>query len=301
MLGRQSAFAKEAQEGNFVGVGWLEDINLTNKFPENWRDFNREFIPKFLERNPDKTRVAAGLACAMLHTIAKGIQNGDVVLCPDGEGNYYVGEVTSDYFYQKGSNLPHRRRVQWYQNNISRDDMSEMLRNSTGAISTLINVTQHANEVEKLMSGNKPSVITTTDDTIEDPSTFALEKHLEDFLIQNWKHTELGKHYNIYEEDGEQIGRQYPADSDYIDILAISKDKKELLVIELKKGRASYPVVGQILNYIGYVKNELAEKDQKVKGVIIALEEDVRMTRALSATNDIDFYTYKIHFELEKK
>lgn len=301
MLGRQSAFAKEAREGNFVGVGWLEDINLTNKFPENWRDFNREFIPKFLERNPDKTRVAAGLACAMLHTVSKGIQNGDVVLCPDGEGNYYVGEVTSDYFYQKNSNLPHRRRVQWYQNNISRDDMSEILRNSTGAIGTVSNVTQHESEIEKLMSGNKPSVIISTDETIEDPSTFALEKHLEDFLVQNWKHTELGKHYNIYEEDGEQIGRQYPADSDYIDILAISKDKKELLVIELKKGRASYPVVGQILNYIGYVKNELAEKDQKVKGVIIALEEDVRMTRALSATNDIDFYTYKIHFELEKK
>ena len=54
--------------------------------------------------------------------------------------------------------------------------------------------------------------------------------------MQNWKSTELGKHYNIYEEDGEIVGQQYPSDTGPIDILAISsKDKKELLVVELKK------------------------------------------------------------------
>jgi restriction system protein len=42
----------------------------------------------FLEQNPDKTKIAAGLACGMLWTISKGIQIGDVVLCPDGKGNY---------------------------------------------------------------------------------------------------------------------------------------------------------------------------------------------------------------------
>ena len=32
----------------------------------------------------------------MLHTICKGIKIGDLVLCPDGEGNYFVGEVKSN-------------------------------------------------------------------------------------------------------------------------------------------------------------------------------------------------------------
>ena len=32
-----------------------------------------------------------------------------------------------------------------------------------------------------------------TDKTIEDPTEFALEKHLEDFLVKNWKNTSLGK------------------------------------------------------------------------------------------------------------
>ena len=44
-----------------------------------------------------------------------------------------------------------------------------------------------------------------------------------------------------------------------MDILAISKDKSELLVIELKKGRASDVVVGQIQRYMGFAQYELAE------------------------------------------
>ena len=52
---------------------------------------------------------------------------------------------------------------------------------------------------------------------------------------------------------------------------------------------------------MGYVQDELAEADQKVKGVIIAFEDDVRIHRALSVAQNIDFYTYKISFKLEKK
>lgn len=301
MLGRKSSYAKEAYDGSYIGAGWFGDINLSKKLPDNWREFNKEFIPKYLKENPNKSKVVAGLACGMLYKITKGILIGDIVLCPDGQGNYFVGEVISDYEYHKGTNLPHRRNVRWYTKTISRIEMSESLKNSAGSIATVSNISKYAEEIEALMGGCRPASIISMDETIEDPSEFALEKHLEDFLVQNWHHTELGKHYDIYEEDGEKIGQQYPADSDFIDILAISKDKKELLIVELKKGRASYVVVGQIQNYMGYVKTELAEKGQKVRGVIIAFEDDIRLQRALSVTQDIDFYTYKIHFELKKK
>ena len=51
---------------------------------------------------------------------------------------------------------------------------------------------------------------------------------------------------------------------------------------------------------MGYVKDEVAAFDQKVKGTIIALENDIRIERALRVTQDIDFYKYKIDFSLEK-
>jgi len=300
MLGRKSVYAKEAHEGNYIGASWFEDVDLTNKLSDNWRDFNSKLIPLFLKTHPDKTKISAGISCGMLHTIAKEILIGDIVLCPDGQGRYFVGEVTGEYEYHANTTIPHRRAVRWYSRTISREEMSEALRNSTGSIGTVSTITKHGAEIETLISGNRPAVITTTDETIEDLSTFALERHLEDFLVQNWRSTELGRHYDIFEEDGDLVGQQYPSDTGPIDILAVSKDKKELLVIELKKGRVSDAVVGQIQRYMGYVMDELAEENQTVRGVIIAFEDDLKIRRALSAARNIDFYTYKITFKLEK-
>jgi restriction system protein len=301
MLGRKSSHAEEAYKGNFIAAGFIKDRDLSQHLSDNRREFNKEFIPVFLEQNPDKTKVSAGLACGMLWTVAKGIQVGDIVLCPDGKGNYYVGEVTGGYEYHKGQVLPHRRSVRWFTKTLTRDEMSESLRHSAGSIGTVSDISKYAEELDKLLSGNQPRGIVATDETIEDPSVFALEKHLEDFLVQNWKSTELGKHYDIYEEDGEMVGQQYPSDTGPIDILAISKDKKELLVVELKKGRVSDIVVGQTQRYMGYVKEELAEDNQTVRGAIIAFEDDNKIHRALSVAPNIDFYTYKIQFKLEKK
>jgi restriction system protein len=301
ILGKKNAHAEEAYKGNYIAGGFITDRDLTNHLSDNWREFNQKFIPIYKEQNPQKTKVSAGLSCGMLWTITKGIQIGDVVLCPDGKGSYYVGEVTGDYEYHKGEPLPHHRNVRWFTKKISRDEMSEPLRNSSGSIGTVSNISKYANELEKLLTGSSPQAIITTDETIEDPSVFALEKHLEDFLVQNWKSTDLGKHYDIYDEDGEMVGQQYPTDTGPIDILAISKDGKVILVVELKKGRASDVVVGQCQRYMGYVKDELAEDDQDVRGVIIAFEDDIKIQRALSVAQNIDFYTYKINFKLEKK
>ena len=177
--------------------------------------------------------------------------------------------------------------------------MSEALRNSTGAIGTISDISKHAEEIEQFIKGESPILISSKDKDIENPSMFALEMHLEDFLIKNWEHTPLAENYDIYEDD-EVLGKQFPTDTGPIDILAISKDKKEYLVIELKKGRASDSVVGQVQRYMGYIKEEFLEDNQRVRGAIIALENDLKVKRALSVTNDIDFYEYKINFNLVK-
>ena len=52
--------------------------------------------------HPDKTKIGAGLACGALWTVSKGIQKGDIVLCPDGTGKYRVGEVSGSYYYEPG-------------------------------------------------------------------------------------------------------------------------------------------------------------------------------------------------------
>jgi len=298
MLGRKSIHAAEGFLGNFIGVDFEIYQNLTSELPDDWRHFNKKFIPIFLSNHPDKTKISAGLACGALWMVSKGIRIGDIVLCPDGSGSYRVGEVCGDYYYAPDEVLPHRRPVNWLNATINRADMSEALKNSTGSIGTVSTISQYGTEIERLIGGN-PTLIS-TDESVEDPSAFAMEKHLEDFLVMNWSQTELGKDYNIYEEDGEKVGQQYPTDTGPMDILAVKKDKTELLVVELKKGRASDVVVGQTLRYMGYATEELAEPNQKVRGVIIALDDDKRIKRALSVSPNIDFFRYQISFKLVK-
>jgi restriction system protein len=300
MLGKKSKFAAECFSKGFLGMDFGLESDLAKESHSDWRDFNKKFIPAYQKKFPAKSKIAAGLACGALWTLSKGINVGDIILAPNGERKFYVGEVSGPYQYKPGEILFHRRPVNWDPNSIAKEDMTEVLRNSASGPGTIREITSYAAELESLLSGNRQPIIIATDQTIEDPSVFALERHLEDFLIQNWKHTELGKNYDIYEEDGELVGQQWQTDTGPIDILAISKDKKELLVVELKKGRASDSVVGQIQRYMGYVFDELAEENQAVKGVIIALEDDLRIRRALKVTNNIEFYRYQVSFKLFK-
>jgi restriction system protein len=118
--------------------------------------------------------------------------------------------------------------------------------------------------------------------------------------VLNWSSTALGRTHDIYSEDGAILGQQYPTDTGPIDILAISKDRTELLVVELKKGRASDAVVGQISRYMGYIMSEVAEPNQKVRGAIVALEDDIRIRHALKVNPLIEFYRYEVSFKLFK-
>jgi len=300
MLGKKGIFLDECLKGNFIGVDFEIYQDVSKDLTENWRDFNRKYIPIWLERFPGKSKISAGLACGALWTVAKGLRKGDIIISPDGMGKYYVAEVQDEYSYHHGEILPHRRTVRWFEHTIERSLMSDSLKNSSGSIGTTSDITSYSAELETLIAGKTPPIIVSTDDSIEDPAVFALEKHLEDFLFANWKQTELGRDYDIYEDSGEPIGRQFPTDTGYIDILAISKDKKELLVVELKKGRASDNVVGQIQRYMGYVLEELAEEHQTVTGIIIALEDDNRIKRALAVAQNIEFYRYQVNFKLFK-
>lgn len=300
MGGAKNVHANLCHEQGFVGGDQYITQDLTNHLPDEFPEFNKQFIPIYLEANPGRSKVAAGAACGRLHTICKGMQVGDVVLCYDGSSHYFVGEVTSEYYFEPGDILPHRRKMNWYSNGIDRDDMSPGLKSSAGSAGTLTNLTKHIAELEALLEGKAPHALSHSDETVEDPTAFALESHLEEFLVANWQQTELGKDYRIFESDGETIGQQFQTDTGPMDILAISNDEKELLVVELKRGRASDAVIGQVQRYMGYVKAELAEPHQTVRGLIIALEDDLRIRRALSVTSNIEFYRYEVMFKLIK-
>lgn len=126
---------------------------------------------------------------------------------------------------------------------------------------------------------------------------FPLEKYLEDFLVSNWEKTTLGKTLALYDED-EESATQYPTDHGRIDILAFDKGNHDWVVIELKKGKSSDAVVGQLLRYMGWVKRNKAKAGQNVRGIIITSAPDDGIKYAMLVSQGISFYTYRVSFDL---
>jgi restriction system protein len=298
--GEGGAYAEDMIETGYMGVDFIGDRDLTPHLAGGYDAFRPAVTELFHETNPGKMKLAAGQAVNSLWRAAEGIAEGDLILAPRPNRTYQHGVVTGGYEYHPGTALPHRRRVDW-RGSFSRDELSEALATSTKYVGTLLELTPHAAELATLtqLGEQAQPIAEVITSEVQEQLAFQMEKQLEEFLVHNWASTSLGREFDIYEEDGQPVGQQYLTDTGPMDILAISKDRTRLLVVELKRGRASDAVVGQIQRYMGYVQDALLEPGQSVEGVIIAQEDDLRIRRALSMARSIRFMKYRVEFHLE--
>jgi restriction system protein len=296
MLGAGSAYASEAFNEGWIGTGWMGDIDLSGHLPETNIDFRSKYIPVLLESYGLTSKISAGLACSATWTLAKQMQTGDVVLSPNGKGQYKVGQVTGEYYFQKGSVLPHRRPINWQEQLIDKEDLSPQVRSSLASMLTVVWLKGYPPEIQQayeaelanLSSGElRPNVEA---EELQESISFVMEKYLEDFLVRNWDKTELGKDYEL-------LGNQVQTETGPLDILAQSKDGTVLLVVELKLRRATDDVLGQVQRYMGWVQSQ-AEPHQSVQGLIIGLEKDAKLKWALSVASNVSFMRYEMSFKL---
>jgi len=314
--GEGAKYADLFYEGNFIAIGWNVG-DLSQAINEMKADKDSD---KFWEKIVSASREAWGedevinnFGADQVYTFSLDISQGDLVFMPVAKGapSFRIAEVTGAYYYDDNNGTDHYfncHKVRWLKE-IGRDTIeakSPEFWRLLNTPKTLISLDDYASVIESLL-GNMTqtefqgdnSNVSASGEPHEDIISFALEKHLEDFLIENWEKTEIGQRYDLYKEGENIVGQQYWTEAGIIDILAKSKDGKELLVIELKRNWTSDVVVGQILRYIGFVQKRLAKERQKVRGCIIALEADNRLQYALAPLNDlVDFYRYKIDFKL---
>lgn len=131
------------------------------------------------------------------------------------------------------------------------------------------------------------------DSTVARPSSLSIERDLEDSLVQNLTMLEPG--LRLY-RDGDVEGRQLDtATVGIIDLLAVDKNDI-LVVIELKAGKASDSVCGQILGYMAWVREELAG-GKKVRGIIVASGFSDRLRYAAQAVDALSLIKYSIRFK----
>jgi restriction system protein len=127
-----------------------------------------------------------------------------------------------------------------------------------------------------------------------------IEKWLEDFIVKNFDTIFEREGLTIYKDDDGRNGQQYPTETGPIDILAVEPKSKSFVIIELKTGRSSDRVVGQILRYMGWVKEELCKDGRAVRGLIICGEPDTKLSYALKMTKDIDVRYYDLSFKFKE-
>ena len=125
---------------------------------------------------------------------------------------------------------------------------------------------------------------------------FAYETDLRNYLVKNMSSLEEG--LRLYEEEG-IVGIEFPVGGRAIDILAVDRTGA-LVVIELKVSRGYDRVVGQLLRYVAWIKKNLAESQQRVRGVIVAREISEDLVLACSLVPNVELFEYELSLALRR-
>jgi hypothetical protein len=152
-----------------------------------------------------------------------------------------------------------------------------------------------------VIMGSEPDRLITTGDVVEEEMAYALEKHLEEFIVENWHKIDFGEKLTLYEDENGNSGQQYYTEEvGYIDLLA-RDPKGNFVVIELKKGRKDDEVMGQVLRYMGWVRKNLCKKNEEVRGLIVVGERDKKLQYALEEIGaKVTAMIYQVSFKLNK-
>lgn len=125
---------------------------------------------------------------------------------------------------------------------------------------------------------------------------FAYEKDLQNYLSKNLYLIESG--LTLFEDEGIN-GLEFPVGGRFIDILATDSNGS-YVVIELKVSKGYDRVVGQLLRYMAWIRQNQTEPGQSVRGIIIArhISEDLQL--ACSGVDGVQLFEYELSVSLRE-
>jgi hypothetical protein len=185
ILGKANSHFEECFQNSSIGMNFDFNIDLSEEkepqfFEQNgWKQFNRKYRPIYGKMTGNTSQRSLGLDCAKIWQIRYEMNIGDTILCPDGKGNYFIAEITSDYTYLKDVHLNHTRSVKWL-GKISKNIISTTMKNSIGAAHTLLNITKYKDEIDNLLKSLEPTTNLTIKKVSEDNSDRVLLYQITD-------------------------------------------------------------------------------------------------------------------------
>ena len=280
-------------ENDLISIGWSELGDISK--------MSREALFEAVAKTfPDR---ATGLITNMLWAFYHKISPGDFVIARRGRKILVaVGNVVRGGFFDTGRN-PYLKPPGYTHSNFLGVDWQPQPRDKTfkDIVFPMQTLTEISEADYRKLTGPDDQDENEVEPSLDqiDRNAFVLEKYLEDFIVTNFKAIFKGK-LQIYETAEGAAGQQYATDIGKIDILAIEPESKKFVVIELKKGRPSDQVVGQVLRYMGWVKKNLCKDGQDVKGLVICSDPDPKLSYALEMTRNISVRYYSVSFDLRE-
>lgn len=274
-------------EEGVISIGWTELGDITHLT----RD---ELAAAVASTYPDKPASTKSLCTNMLWAFYQEMLPGDFIIARRGRKTLTaVGKVIGNAVCTPGRNpaIGHQGYIEVAWQGEPRD------KSFATVVFPMRTLTEYSEEQFRAVTeGSGPAIDTPHDG---DPTEFVLEKYLEDFVVSNFAGIFKGK-LRIFEDVDGNDGQQYSTDIGPIDILAVDSKTGDFVVLELKKGRPSDQVVGQVLRYMGWVKRNLCTNNQKVRGLVVCRQVDPKLTYALEMTNNIDVRYYSVSFQLRE-
>ena len=125
-----------------------------------------------------------------------------------------------------------------------------------------------------------------TEQEAESKSLVEDESALKKFFRSRWENTPFYKEWKLrgVEYETGAIGR--------IDLLTHHRNEPRWRVIELKLLKSNDETVGQLLRYMGWVKENLSTEDEKIEGLIIAKSWDESIRYALMCVPSVHMMLY---------
>lgn len=276
------------QINNTISIGWGQLGDVSN--------MDKQTLSNKLAQTFPRSR-AVNMIWAFYHEIKPG----DIVLARRGRKTLVgIGTVTKAAYYEPGKN-PHLSALGDSHPNFIDVEWKPLNKEIISSfVFPMYTVSEFSDaQYHNILEGSEmPQLLVEQGGIIEDQSAFVLEKYLEDFIISNFK-TIFNGSLKIFEDKEGSDGQQYTTDIGTIDILTVEPATNSFVVIELKKGRPSDQVVGQILRYMGWVKQTLCKEGQEVKGLVICQDPDPRLSYALSMTSNVQVRYYSVSFKLK--
>jgi restriction system protein len=279
-------------ENNIITIGWHELGDISQ--------LSREALSsKVASSYSDKPGQTKGLITNMLWSFYHEISPGDLIIARRGRKVLAAaGKVISPAICAPKPRNPHLKHrgtleVEWQSQPRDKEFPTLVF-----PMRTLTEITE-AEYGEFLGSPSIAPISSEVGSEPIDQNAFVLEKYLEDFIVSNFA-TIFNGQLKIYADADGADGQQYATDIGLLDILAFEPKSNSFVVIELKKGRPSDQVVGQVLRYMGWVKKNLCKDGQSVRGLVVCREPDPKLSYAIEMTNNIDVRYYSVSFKLRE-